>query len=106
MNRWGIPEWLEREVKERDQKCIYCGIIMLKVAPSDGVRRTLATWEHINNDIKVITRENIARCCASCNSSKGAKSLSTWLGSRYCIKNGISKETMADVAKRALETNA
>jgi len=25
MNPWGIPDWLEKEVKERDKTCIYCG---------------------------------------------------------------------------------
>ena len=26
MNRWGISDWLEKEVKIRDKTCIYCGI--------------------------------------------------------------------------------
>jgi hypothetical protein len=25
MNDWGIPDWLEREVRERDKTCVYCG---------------------------------------------------------------------------------
>ncbi len=30
MNIWGIPEWLEREVRERDKTCVYCGIQMIE----------------------------------------------------------------------------
>ncbi len=28
MNNWGIPDWFEKEVKERDKTCVYCGIQM------------------------------------------------------------------------------
>jgi hypothetical protein len=31
MNRWKIPQWLELEVKERDRKCVYCGVTMLGI---------------------------------------------------------------------------
>ena len=24
MNKWKIPDWLEREVKDRDRHCVYC----------------------------------------------------------------------------------
>ena len=61
MNRWGIPDWLEREVRERDR--IYCRVPMLELPERDGSRRTVATWEHIINDAQIITRDNIARCC-------------------------------------------
>lgn len=23
-NRWNIPDWLEKEVRERDKVCVYC----------------------------------------------------------------------------------
>lgn len=26
MNSWGIPKWLEDEVRARDKTCVYCGI--------------------------------------------------------------------------------
>jgi len=99
MNRWNIPEWLEKEVKERDKLCVYCGVEMV----SGGSQKSCATWEHIINDASIITRENIARCCAPCNSSKGTKDLKEWLKSDYCKKKNINKDTVADVVKKALE---
>ena len=102
MNRWGIPAWLEREVRERDRECVYCRIAMLESPPADGSRGAVATWEHIINDASTVTSENIARCCASCNSSKGTKDLSDWLESSYCKKKGITPHSVAQVVKRAL----
>lgn len=102
MNNWGIPDWLEREVEERDTMCVYCGVRMLNVVSRGGPRKTVATWEHIINDASIISRENIARCCASCNSSKGAKILSDWLGSDYCKRRGITRDTVAKVVRDAL----
>jgi hypothetical protein len=106
MNRWGIPDWLEEEVKERDKACIYCGTQMIEQMPQRGPRKAVATWEHIINDANIVTRENIARCCVACNSSKGTKKLSDWPQSSYCKKCGISKETVAEVVKEALQVNA
>ena len=102
MNRWKIPNWLELEVRERDKSCVYCGIQMIEKMPKGGPRKAVATWEHIINDETIITRENIARCCASCNSSKGTKKLLDWIKSDYCNKKNISKETVAEVIKNAL----
>jgi hypothetical protein len=103
MNTWGIPDWLEREVRERDKTCVYCRIPMIEPMPRHGPRRAAATWEHIINDQRIITRENIARCCAACNSSKGTKKLSEWMHSSYCKKHGISQDTVADVVREALK---
>jgi hypothetical protein len=60
------------------------------------------SWEHIINDDRIITRENIALCCRSCNSSKGVKPLAAWLDAPYCKKRNISKDTVAGVVKDAL----
>jgi 5-methylcytosine-specific restriction endonuclease McrA len=106
MNRWGIPEWLEKEVRERDKNCVYCGVQMIEKTPIHGSRKPVATWEHIINDANIITRENIARCCAACNSSKGTKKLTDWLRSDYCRDKGITVNTVADVVKRSLLNNA
>jgi hypothetical protein len=106
MNKWGIPEWLEKEVRARDINCVYCGVRLLENAPKNAPRKTVATWEHIINDARIVTRENIALCCASCNSSKGAKLLSEWIQSPYCKKNGINADTVADIVKEALKENA
>ena len=105
MNRWGIPDWLEEEVKERDKACVYCGTQMTEQMPRRGPRKSVATWEHIINDASIVTRENIARCCVACNSSKGTKKLADWLQSSYCSKPNISKDTVAEVAKEALRVN-
>jgi len=105
MNRLGIPAWLEEEVKKRDKACIYCGIQMIEKISIRGSRKAVATWEHIINDASIITRENIARCCAACNSSKGTKKLSDWIHSSYCKKRGINKDTVAKVVKNALRTS-
>jgi len=102
MNRWGIPAWLEDEVRNRDKACIYCGIQMVEKRNPGGSRKCVAIWEHIINDASIVTRENIARCCCACNSSKGTKELADWLQSRYCKVHGISDDTVAEVAKKAL----
>lgn len=99
MNRWNIPDWLEREVKDRDTHCVYCRV---EFGSSEHDRTSAATWEHIVNDATIVTRENIARCCFGCNSSKGTKRLSDWLESDYCRKRGITRDTVAEVVKRAL----
>jgi len=99
MNNWNIPDWLEREVKDRDKKCVYCRI---ELGSSKEPRKSIATWEHIVNDASIVNRDNIARCCFSCNSSKGIKKLPDWLESAYCRRRGITKDTVAEVVRRAL----
>jgi 5-methylcytosine-specific restriction endonuclease McrA len=105
MNRWNIPQWLEQEVRGRDRNCVYCGVAMLDQMASRGPRSAVATWEHIINDARIVTRENIARCCAACNSSKGTKELALWIQSSYCKKRGISKDTVAKVVRDALQAD-
>jgi hypothetical protein len=103
MNRWNIPDCLELEVRARDVRCIYCGVEMLARLGADGRRAQVATWEHIINDARIITRENIALCCTACNASKGTKRLGEWLKSTYCKSRGITADTIARVAVAALE---
>jgi biotin synthase-like enzyme len=99
VNRWNIPDWLEREVIKRDRWCVYCGVELITTNVS---RRYRPSWEHIINDARIVTRENIARCCISCNASKGAKELADWLESKYCPARGITAESVAEVVKAAL----
>ena len=96
MNRWGIPAVLERFVAARDTSCIYCGRSFAGLARKRGQK---ASWEHIINDASIITPENIALCCISCNSSKGNRTLIERLNSEYCQLRGITRESIADVAK-------
>jgi hypothetical protein len=90
MNRWMIPSWLERAVIERDRSCVYCGVSFVGTAAARGAR---PSWEHIVNDARIVTVENIALCCIACNASKGAKDLGVWLESKYCVTHGISEPT-------------
>jgi len=102
MNAWNIPDSLEKEVRDRDKKCVYCGVEMLQKVTRGSERGTVATWEHIINDARIITRENIALCCCACNASKGQKRLVDWLRSSYCAKHGIREDTVAQIVKKAL----
>jgi hypothetical protein len=99
MNRWNIPKWLEDEVVARDSSCIYCRVAF----GSTDEQGSRATWEHIINDERIITRENIALCCRSCNSSKGTKLLADWIESSYCNQRGISRDIVAETVKLALQ---
>lgn len=98
-NNWNIPDWLETEVRERDETCVYCGT---KFTPAKVSKKTAASWEHIIYDAKIITRENIALCCCGCNASKGQKKLSDWLKSKYCQERNISPGTVAPIIKQAI----
>jgi hypothetical protein len=103
MNRWNIPDDLEQEVLDRDRACVYCRV------PFDdplAPRARQPSWEHIINDERIVTRENIARCCMGCNASKGTKALTVWIRSRYCVARGIKPETVAPVIRAALDAAA
>jgi hypothetical protein len=98
-NRWGIPKDVEEFVKERDTQCVYCGILFTNSVLS---YKTRPTWEHIINDIRINSSDNIALCCGSCNASKGMKILEVWLKGKYCLSKGITKDNVADVVKEYL----
>jgi 5-methylcytosine-specific restriction endonuclease McrA len=97
MNAWNIPDALEKEVRVRDKCCVYCGVLFDK-----KVKKNSPTWEHIINDARIVTRENIALCCCGCNASKGAKLLERWMSSSYCSNKNITVKTVAPVIKKAL----
>jgi hypothetical protein len=100
MNRWNIPAALEAEILARDRACIYCGQDFSLPALTRG---TKPSWEHIINDERIVTRENIARCCMSCNSSKGAKELEKWLESKYCKRKQIHRQSVTQIVRTALQ---
>lgn len=102
MNKWGIPDDLEKRVRLRDRECIYCGKHFTTVPEKRGDR---PSWEHIINDATIITEDNIALCCISCNSSKGSKTLENWLKSNYCKRNSIKYSRLASIAQRHLENS-
>jgi hypothetical protein len=100
-NRWNIPDSLAREIVERDRCCVYCGVDFTAQSAS----RDKPSWEHIINDARIITRENIARCCIGCNASKGTKNFVEWLDSTYCKTRGITRESVASVVRSVLSSN-
>ena len=89
-------------MRERDTDCVYCREPMIKLVTLGASQKAVATWVHIVNDARIVTRENIALCCAGCNSSKGVKPLALWLESRYCKRRGITRDTVATIVKAAL----
>ena len=99
MNRWKIPGSLEAEIRARDHDCVYCRV---RFGSSPATIGSRATWEHIVNDARMVTRENIALCCGSCNASKGNRDLVDWLVSGYCKEHGITSDSVAEVVKKAL----
>lgn len=101
MNRWNIPKWLEEKVIARDRSCIYCKVDFTRSATD---RRTKPSWEHIINDAKIITLQNIALCCVGCNASKGAKEISAWFKSEYCISRGIGPSSVAPIVREFLSS--
>jgi len=99
-NNWNIPDWLEKEVRERDKKCVYCGG---EFTPAKVCKKSAASWEHIINDANIITRENISLCCCGCNASKGEKQLSVWFQTKYCKERGITPDSVTPIIKQAIE---
>lgn len=95
-NAWGIPLNIEELVLERDKRCVYCG------CEFGTERAKKRSWEHIINDIRITTLDNIALCCVGCNASKGSKDLATWFYSDNARKRGVTSETIANVIKKAL----
>lgn len=93
-NNWNIPAWLEKDVRGRDKVCVYCAV---EFTPANVSKKTAASWEHIINDAKIITRENITLCCCGCNASKGQKQLSVWLESTYFKERGVCSESVAPI---------
>ena len=97
---WNIPADLAKQVIRRDLVCIYCRQPF--VGP-DGEMRRRASWEHIINDLSLVTLSNIALSCHGCNSSKNALPLQQWLASNYCRSRSITTQTIAPVAARVVE---
>jgi len=99
-NRWRIPKDVEENVRKRDSKCVYCGVIF---SNENNSRKDKPSWEHIVNDIRINEIFNIALCCMSCNASKGSKLLEDWLESDYCKKKEITINSVDEVVKMALK---
>jgi hypothetical protein len=57
----------------------------------------------MKNDARIVTAENIAQCCISCNASKSTKELTVWIKSDDCSSRGITIDTVAPVIRNALQ---
>jgi len=92
-NTYGISDRVEREIRARDKRCVYCHRPM---EPSTSARGpSEATMEHFNNDGPFDKKRNVAICCRSCNSSRRDKSLAEWFKTPYCRGKSINKETVS-----------
>jgi len=84
-NRHGIPAHIESEIRARDERCVYCGKVM--VPTTSAARADWATIEHLDHlpPFKYRpgqTAADFAICCGSCNSSRGDKPLSAFVKAR------------------------
>lgn len=105
-NSFGIPSEVERRIRARDTRCVYCGKHFVTYSPMDR-----PTIEHLNEKPPFywhegLREEGLAICCGSCNSSRGNKCLQDWFRSRYCTDRPtpIDGDTVAEPIKRYLES--
>jgi len=99
-NTYGISDQVEREIRARDKKCVYCHTPMKQSSRAKGP--TEATIEHFNDDGPFDKKYNVAICCRGCNSSKRTKSLSAWFKTPYCLKKKINEKTVSKPVKEFL----
>jgi 5-methylcytosine-specific restriction endonuclease McrA len=88
-NRFGIPDQVERRIRARDTRCVYCG----KLFGADS-RCNMPTIEHLNEKPPFYWRDGLrerglAICCGSCNSSRGKRTLEEWFRTGYCTDRDI-----------------
>lgn len=104
---YGIPDDELAKIMHRDQKCVYCSKLMIN--PYDvNNRRDSATIEHLSPNPPFhishgMELDNIAMCCGSCNSSRGAKNLENWFKSSYCVARNINHETVSEPVKKYIK---
>lgn len=105
-NKYGIPDWLERKVRNRDKYCVYCHkkLVYPFISKKQG---DCATIEHLNENEPFywedgLQIEDIVICCGQCNSSRGPKKLSNWFKTKYCITKNINENTVANPVKKYL----
>ena len=102
-NKFDIPGEVERRIRERDKKCIYCHKEMIYPWSKDNSKDS-ATIEHLREEGPFywndgLKEEDLAICCGGCNSSRGKLSLLDWFKSRYCLSRGINENTVAGAVK-------
>src|SRR5262245_47894113 len=103
-NKFGIPDQVERRLRARDTRCVYCG----KPFSTDS-RGTTASIEHLDERPPFhwkdgLREEAFAICCVSCNSSRGTKTLEDWFQTASCRALRINADTVAEPVKIYLRT--
>ena len=101
-NNYGLPSAALDKIYERDVVCVYCRKVMT-AHTKNYPRKDWYTIEHLNYLPPWNNPETVVMCCWSCNSSRGAKKLMTWFGVEYCIKRGISKDSVTQTVRNYIE---
>jgi hypothetical protein len=109
VNRFGIPQEVERRLRQKFKDCAHCRQPMKEHTHEKGCPSDKATIEHLNRKGPFYWREGLKEedlvlCCGSCNSSRGTKRLVDWFQSPYCVQKGITAGTVADEVQRYLLT--
>jgi hypothetical protein len=106
MSPFGIPAEIDRKIRARDTRCVYCGKQF-----SETSRKDMPSIEHLNEKPpfhwkKGLKEDGLAICCCRCNSSRGNKSLQEWFQSPYCTQRDIpiNSETVAEPVKKYLQS--
>lgn len=107
-NQFGIPQEVERRLRQKFALCAYCRRQMQEYIGVRGCPRDKATIEHLNRDgpfywLGGLNEEDLVICCGSCNSSRGQKSLAAWFASSYCVQRRITASTVAEEVKQYLK---
>lgn len=108
-NRFGIPEEVERRIRQRDEECVYCRKTMTN-PKAEGSRTDWVTIEHLRERGPFywkdgLKEEDLAICCWSCNSSRGKKRLLDWFRVPYCSKRNINEKMVARPVKDYIRRN-
>jgi hypothetical protein len=103
-NRFGIPAEIERELRARDKRCVYCGRRFSRL-----VRKRMPTIEHLDERPPFywelgLRKSGLVICCVSCNCSRGRKTLRAWFAGAHCEERGIKASTVAAPVKAYLRS--
>lgn len=107
-NRFGIPEEVEKRIRERDLNCVYCHKLMIyPYEPSN--HSDSATIEHFKEKGPFywkdgLKEDDLAICCGNCNSRRSRLTLKEWFKSKYCIDNKINEHLVAEPVKRYIHS--
>ena len=108
-NQFGIPEKVERRIRQRDKVCVYCRKAMIYPCIGDN-QRDWATIEHFREEgpfywSKGLKEKDLAICCKRYNSSTRKNKLLDWFQKPYCTGNDINEKTVANPVKEYLKRN-